>query len=244
MAVEDRHWWYVVRRRVMIGLLRKHVPEGASRLLDIGCGCGGNTAAFAALPEVRAVVGADVNPECRAAAAARGLDVRGARGEDLPFADGEFDVVVALDVLEHIDDDAVALREFLRVLADGGTLLLSVPAIPWLRGPHDDLMGHHRRYTRRSLGALLGASRAEVRVCRYFGAILMPAAVPLRLASRMAGSHTGEDRLPPRALNAALRWVFGIEGGAVVAGLPMPPGLSLVAVVRKPPGPAVAGAAS
>ena len=117
----------------------------------------------------------------------------------LPFADGTFDVVAAFDVVEHCEDDALAVSELARVLAPGGRMLLSVPAYQWAWSDHDVRAGHHRRYTRRTINRAVEHTGLTVSRSTYaFGATF-----PLFLAERARrrlGSGPGEaagGRLPP-----------------------------------------------
>jgi SAM-dependent methyltransferase len=121
----------------------------------------------------------------------------------LPFLDGAFDVVSAFDVVEHCEDDGLALDELTRVLAPGGRLLLSVPAYQWAWSNHDVQAGHHRRYTRRRLDRLVeSAGLTIVRSTHAFGAVF-PIFVAERARRRLRGPATRSDsRLPavsPRA---------------------------------------------
>ena len=144
-------------------LLRGRRRAGA-RLLDAGCGTGGNLAAFGPGR------GVDPAPEAVAACRARGLDVVQARLEALPFDDGAFDLVLATDVLEHVDDDVAALRELRRVAAPGAVLLVTVPAHPRLWSAHDVALHHRRRYRRAELLARLRAAGWDPVVVTWWNA--------------------------------------------------------------------------
>jgi len=149
---EDRYWWFVARRHLITTLLETYYPRnGQLRILDIGCGTG------AMLDELRPfgdVVGADFSPEALQFCVTRGapasaLPLKLARADvrRLPFADNSFDVVTAMDIIEHIDDDKAASGEIFRVLKPGGRLLVTVPAFSSLWSEHDEALHHFRRYT-------------------------------------------------------------------------------------------------
>jgi SAM-dependent methyltransferase len=135
--------------------------------------------------------------------------------EALPFADGAFDVVAAFDVVEHCEDDALAVSELARVLAPGGRMLLSVPAYQWAWSDHDVRAGHHRRYTRRRLERVVaGAGLSIARSTYAFGAVF-PLFVAERARRRMQGGAAkhSASRLPavsPRA-DKVLMGLSGVD---------------------------------
>ena len=232
---EERHWWYRGRRRVLAAVLDRLAPPAGARILDAGCGSGRNMVDLAARG---AVVGLEPAPPSRAAARARGLGevVEGSLDEPLPFAASAFDLAVALDVLEHLRDDAAALRELARVVAPGGHLVVTVPQYRWLWGEHDVVSHHHRRYTR----ALLLARAADagwhaVRVTS-FNSALLPAIAAARLVQRWRHAAQPSDdlaRTPGGAVDAALERVLAAEAAWIRRGHDLPAGVSLLAVLRR-----------
>jgi SAM-dependent methyltransferase len=155
-------------------------------------------------------------------------------GARLPFADGAFDLVTALDVIEHIDDDVAALGELRRVLRPGGRLLVAVPAFTFLWGRQDEVSHHRRRYTRATLArALAQAGFAVVRES-YFNTLLFPPIAAVRLGRRLLrrpGRRQSDFELGPARLNGLLGAVFGAEA-ALVARTDLPFGVSLLALAR------------
>ena len=144
---EDRYWWFVARRHLITSLLGSHYERtGRLRILDIGCGTG---AMLDDLKPFGEVIGADFSPEALQFCVTRGASAGLARADvrRLPFADESFDVVTAMDIIEHIDDDKAASSEIFRVLKPGGRLLVTVPAFPSLWSEHDEALHHFRRYT-------------------------------------------------------------------------------------------------
>jgi SAM-dependent methyltransferase len=228
---EEWYWWHRGRERIVHQLLRRCAPPGA-RILDVGCGTGATTASLRRLGSVAAL---DVGAEAVRRARARGLAVARSSLAALPVRSGGFDVVVALDVLEHLDDDLAAAREIRRALAPGGLLLATVPAYPLLWSDHDVALGHRRRYVRGQLEALLAAADLRVERCSYVMASILPAAVLVRLlrrALRRGPPQSGYVRVPA-GLNALLTGLLGLEGRWLrFANLPF--GLSLVALARRP----------
>jgi SAM-dependent methyltransferase len=234
LEVDDRHWWHVARRDIIVAAAQRAVPVAPASILDVGCGTGGNLAALRdALGATRAV-GLDRDATCVDAAHRRGLEAVMGEGASLPFADDEFQLVSALDVLEHVADEVGAAAEIGRVLEPGGTALVTVPAYAWLWSPYDDMNAHKRRYTRQRLVAVLEAAGLHVEYATYFNTLLFPLAAAGRLAERAASRDAGAGNLPPPAVNSSLRAIFRAETAAVARGGSLPYGLSVLVVARRP----------
>jgi SAM-dependent methyltransferase len=179
----------------------------------------------------------DVNPEAVAAARARGHEVVQAAIGELPFGDESFDLIVCLDVLEHVADDSAALRELTRVTRPGGAMLLSVPAWPLLWSSHDEAAAHRRRYRRRDLTALASGAGWHLERDGYFNCLLLPIAALLRLADRARASRRARGshlRLTPTWLDGPLELPLRAEAGLLRRGVRLPAGLSLIGVLRRP----------
>ena len=231
--VEDRHWWYQGRRRVLERTIQRLALPAGARILDAGCGSGRN---MVDLARHGTVTGIELSPP--SVALARERD-RGAVIEgsvlDMPFDDDAFDLTVSLDVIEHLQDDVAALRELRRVTKPGGVLLVTVPAYQWLWSGHDEINHHHRRYNRRTL--LAAAESAGWREQRYahFNSLLLPIAIALRALERFKPATTKSSLdlwVPPAPLNWALRQPLNLEAAAIGRGGSIPAGLSLLAVYR------------
>ena len=180
-------------------------------------------------------------------ARARGVGrvVQGSLDAPLAFESDAFDLVVCLDVLEHIADDLAALRELRRVSAADGRLLVTVPAHRWLWGAHDDLAGHQRRYTRASLLSVAadGGWRPQ-RVTGFNAALLGPIAVARagRPRDRRAPARALGPRAHPPSLDRVLGTVLGAEARIIGSGRSLPFGVSIVARLRPRVDAAAAGA--
>jgi SAM-dependent methyltransferase len=237
---EDRHWWYAGMRQSALALLEQALAgRGPVRLLDAGCGTGGTTAA---LRRFGTVVGVDLAEEALAFAARRGLGGALVRAsvERLPFADRSFDAVTSFEVVYHLGvaDDERALAECRRVLKPDGVLLLRVPAHDWLRGEHDRLVHTRHRYGRAEVAAKLQAAGFRVDHLSWANALLFPAAATKRLLEQIQphtnGVADGEPDLwlPPAPLNTGLRLAVGAEALALPRRIPLPFGLSLIALAH------------
>jgi SAM-dependent methyltransferase len=235
--LEKWHWWFRGRRRILESILRHELTAHASRsVLSIGCGPAEGLDWLVALagPEGK-VVGLDVDP-IHALAVPQGIGFVIGSLEQAAFADQTFDVVLALDVLEHLDNDAAGLREAVRLVKPGGLLLVTVPALPSLWGGHDVVSEHRRRYTKASLKRLF----EEVGLCNYqvnyFNTILFPAAALLRWSRRALGlanrPQSDFENQRPNMMNEVLTWVFSLES-YLINHVPAPVGLSLIAKYRR-----------
>lgn len=230
--LEENHWWYRARREIILAQLRRQFadrPAKDLRILDIGCGAG---TILRRLKELGTAVGLDANEAAARTARERaGCQVYvGYLPDGLPEGLDPFHAVGLFDVIEHLDDDVACLRAAREVVADDGVLVVTVPALPWLFGIHDEYNEHRRRYTAGSLRrALREAGFGRVRVS-YFNFLLSPMLVPAILWRNMRRSgHNFEVRT---ALDPLLEHVFGLEKH-VVSRLPLPFGLSLIAVAHK-----------
>ncbi len=241
-ALEDAHWRYRAIRNVLLAVLRREAQRGAPlrRILDAGCGTGGT---LRALAELAPAVGVDVHPRALVLARRRcaGPLVRGDVAR-LPFADGSFDAVVSVDVLYHrrVEDDTRALAELARVCRPGGTLVLWLPAYAWLRSSHDAIVHTARRYSREQVRELTRRTGLGIEHLSYVHAPVLLAAIVQRGLERLRGSPSRSSLRPaPRLVNELLEWALILEG-QLARRVPLPFGLSLLAVLRRSAGPSAA----
>jgi SAM-dependent methyltransferase len=231
LAVEESHWWYHGRRRIVIDLVARLPLPPQAHILDAGCGSGRN---LVELARFGTAVGLEPSARGAEVARARGVgEVVEAGIDSMPFDDASFDLITLLDVLEHIEDDRGALLGLRRVARPGGVLLITVPAYPQLWSSHDELNLHYRRYTRRAL--LDRAEEAGWRPLRttHFNALLLPVAAAWRFAERLRPNQepsSSELVRTPAALNWLLEQPLRAEAGLLRSGRRIPAGLSLVGV--------------
>lgn len=232
--LEDGHWWFLGKRRLLRVLLGDRPPRG--RLLDLGCGLGGVLRDFER--EARCF-GADASPyalrrsQQRTSCALARADV-----SSPPFRAGVFDTVVALDVIEHLADDVAFLRGARELLAPGARLVVAVPAFPLLWSQHDVTFQHHRRYTASSLRDAVVAAGLHPERITYLHAAIFPVALVWRVASRLLGlgrfaPKTDFWPLPPR-LNRAIAAIYRIEAGWL-RRRDLPFGVSVACIARRDP---------
>ncbi len=228
-ALDQRHWWYVARRKVLTDLIRRRVkPPANARLLEIGCGTGHN---LEMLGEFGTVDALEVDESARSLAEERlGKAVFSAPVPELAgIPERQYDVVAAFDVVEHIPDDKAAIDGIARLLKPGGKLVVTVPAHQWMWSAHDVVNHHQRRYSKAGLKRLIEGSPLKLESIGYFNSLLFPIAIAERLASKLRGKEDADLSLPPAPLNQALERVFAAER-ALIGRVPLPPGLSLFAV--------------
>ena len=184
-AVEDDHWWYRNTRALAADLLGPWLHR-TERVLDAGCGPGGNGAWLA---DHGAVVGVDLSSDALAFVRARRPSTTPVQAsiDALPFADRAYDAVVGLTVLYTVPDDARAVRELARVTKPGGAVLLVEPAFEALGRAHDATVHGRRRYRRGGLAALATAAGLTVQRCTYAYSFLAPPAATLGAVDRVRG---------------------------------------------------------
>ncbi len=237
LEVDEHHWWYRGRRRVIAAELDRLTLPADALVLDAGCGSGRTMEDLVGYGQV---YGVEVDPDATEIARARGVgEVRDGRLEELPFEDATFDLITCLDVLEHVPDDRVALEELRRVCKPGGWLLATVPAYPTLWSLHDRINHHYRRYERRTLReAAVDAGWIVRRVTFFFGFLLAPAAL-VRLAQRRRAEDGYKPNLTigPEWLNTILEQPLRIEASWLARGRTLPAGLSLLALLQNPGAP-------
>ena len=230
---EDHHWWFVGRRAVISALLERIPKPQAGTVLEAGCGTGGNLY----LLSQRGLVSAfEPHDEARDLARAKYPDQAIHDGElpfGIPFEPRSFDLVLALDVLEHVEDDDNALRSLVSMARPGGRILITVPAIQSLWGSHDRRLHHVRRYDEARLRRICASSGGSIEYVTYFNTLLAPIAIAYRLGERFSGRNLGnQERTPPGPINRVLARIFSVERH-VVRRTRIPFGLSLGVILVK-----------
>lgn len=232
--VEGTHWWFAGRRRIIAAFVEeicRALDKQRPRILDVGCGTGANLELLAQYGDAEGVdISSDALNFCRA----RGLErVRQGAAEVLPYEDESFDLVTALDVVEHLDDDVAGLREMRRVLKPGGRALLFVPAFMFLWGVQDDVSNHRRRYTLKDLKRTVRAAGFEVERATYANITFFAPILAGRLLMRATGLRpASENNINVSALNGLLGRIFGAES-ALLNRLNLPFGVSALCVARR-----------
>ena len=227
-AAEDGMWWY----RALHARLMDAVASVDGAVLDAGCGTGGLLAAMGPVrPQLR-LFGVEWAAEAATRAARKSARaVARGRVNGLPFADASFQAVISADVLCHAAvDPAVALREFRRVLAPGGLLVLNMPAYAWLASAHDEMVHNARRTNRRELRSWLKRAGFEVLSVSHWNALLLPLMIVSRKLPLQGRGRTSDVAAFPPWLDAMFHAATVLE-----RRLPsFPFGGSVLAVARRP----------
>lgn len=229
----ETYWWFVGRIAILNGILRRF-GRRYRKALDVGCGSGQNMRLLSRYSEC--VVGLDRSPVALKLAAQEKLPIMRADAQAIPLPDGSVDLLSALDVIEHLEDDLAALREFRRVLKPDGLLLLAVPAYRFLWSEHDEALMHRRRYVASDLHARL--NRCGFRLIKRSYAVFF-AFFPI-VAYRLFRGLFPKDPVAPRAtyvglpgpLNRLLIMLLQFEAWTLGA-INLPWGTSIVVLAQK-----------
>jgi 2-polyprenyl-3-methyl-5-hydroxy-6-metoxy-1,4-benzoquinol methylase len=230
---ETAHWWYRVRRNIVKKILAaraKDVGGACLRILDVGCGTG---QLMKEMHQFGPVYGVDISQRAVAYCKARGLAPLIATADRLPYGDETFDTIVALDVLEHLQDDRAGAKELARVLSANGTAVIAVPAFMFLWGITDEVSHHYRRYTRKEIVALVEEAGLRVRHATYFNTLLFPAIAAVRLAVRFLRIPVeSEGRIRSKIINEALYGIFSFES-RLLTHIRFPFGVSVLVIASR-----------
>lgn len=233
--VEDSHWWFVGRRAILESFLQEIVqkfrnPQSAIRILDVGCGTGANLEMLANFGEAE---GVDVSDDALEFCRAKGLKTHKGLAEKLPFADESFDLVTALDVVEHLDDDVSGLKEMHRVLKKDGKTLIFVPAFMWLWGVQDDISNHRIRYTKKQIVERLEKAGFEIERATYANWTFFAPILAGRTLMKITGiKPESENNVNVSALNGFFGKLFSAER-FWLKNFNFPFGVSIVIVAKK-----------
>jgi SAM-dependent methyltransferase len=244
VAFEDAHWWYVGRRRIMSELVHQLLPPSRDLLVvDIGCGGGAN---LGALQDSYACVGFDTAPAALTAARERYPSITFKLGSSVPeMADelGRADLILMMDVIEHIEDDRGFAQAMVAASKPGCYFYLAVPADPRLWSNHDDAVGHQRRYVTETFRDLWRDLPVEEVMVDHYNRALYPVVRAARALNRLRDRSSGMDgtdfKMPPALINSLLAGILGREStrlarrlhGARPDGFDF--GVSMVAVLRR-----------
>jgi SAM-dependent methyltransferase len=231
-AAEQTYFWFVAKQRTIRRILSRFIEQNSPAILDLGCGTGTNLDSLGRFGEA---YGIDESDLALGFCQRRGLGLLAqGRAERLPFCENCFDLVCALDLLEHLADDDAALGQAFRVLKPGGILLVTVPAYPSLFGAHDHALGHKRRYKKADLGFKVKRSGFSLIKTSHYMSLLFPATLLIKLYQKRFGSRTETIRYHVHPLlNRFFLFLCELEARLLVY-LDMPVGTSILLIARKP----------
>jgi SAM-dependent methyltransferase len=229
---ESRHWWFVGRRVLLSSIIHRLTLPPNARILEIGSGTGGNLEMLSAFGRVSAL---EMDATARSIANKKTFDRFDIRGgfcpTDIPFSDEKFDLICLFDVLEHIEEDFSTLVALRTLIADGGNILVTVPAYQWLWSRHDEFLHHKRRYSAQELRRKITTAGLRIDKISYFNTLLFPLAVVARFKDRLLRTASASgSAIPADPLNSLLYKIFSAERH-LLGKASLPFGVSLLAVL-------------
>lgn len=230
---ERNHWWFKARSEILQSYVSKHIGQGKKlKILNAGIATGATTTMLQTIGEVTSL---EYEQECIDYIKDK-VDFEVIQGSilELPFAENEFDLVCAFDVIEHVEDDKLAVKEMARVCKPGGSIMVTVPAFMSLWSEHDEINHHYRRYTRTELlNTFKTTSTGSVKFSSYFNTILF---APIFLARKISNLfvrkekellHSDFEKFNSGMLNNVLYQIMKFEKLFHSARIKFPVGVSL-----------------
>lgn len=231
--IQKQHWWFVTKKDIVLDTIDRHIKlQEDCKVLDIGCGSG---LMLNALDQLAETSGMDMSDEAIQFSQEifRGPIKQGWLPDNVPFPNESFDLITALDVVEHIDDDIGSLKAIRHLLKPSGKAIITVPAFMFLWSSFDDMNEHKRRYTLPELRQKLNNAGFQIEKISYFNFLLFPLVYLVRKLNNIIGRDGASDvDMPSKAMNYALKNIFGLEKFLLrVCNLPF--GVSILAIVKK-----------
>ena len=227
------YWWSVIQRKEVTYALRRFSDSGSKgKILDVGCGAG---VLLSVLSQDARVYGTDLSIKACEFSKRKGINVLQADAHCLPLKDNSFNVVFALDLIEHIEDELTVLKQIYRVCSEGGICIFTVPAWNCLWGARDEWLGHKRRYIIPTLRQMAEKAGFKIIRCNYFIASLFPILFFANKIKRLLRCNTIKSDVArvPRLLNTFLIYFLTAEG-RLLSHFYTPIGTSIVCIARKP----------
>ncbi|MGB3655481.1 MAG: class I SAM-dependent methyltransferase [Rivularia sp. (in: cyanobacteria)] len=235
-SVEDKHWWFVARRQIIEKVIQRlNLPQNA-QILEAGCGTGGNLQMLSRHGQVSAMELEEV--ACQLANQRQVTQVkRGSLPDNIPFS-LQYDLILILDVIEHLDDDLSALKALYYKLKPGGYLLITVPAYRFLWSEHDDINHHKRRYRLKGLKQVVKKAGYELNYSSYFNTFLFPVVAIVRVLAKLLPKQNNNQIssdlvVPSKPVNHILKLLFASER-YLIDKFTLPFGVSVLLLARKP----------
>lgn len=230
--VEGFHWWFSVRRTLLKSILSSFPPPSDSIALDIGCGVGSNLQVLRAMR--LQVIGLDRSLYALCLAKKKSaLPLINGDLNALPIRPNSVGLIIAMDILEHLETDANGIRELYRALKEGGILIVTVPAFQFLWGIQDFVTGHKRRYSRKEITSKLGCEKFEVSRSFYFNFFLFfPILFARRMFHLLGLKIRSENEINFPLINFFLKAIFSLEP-PVLKFISFPFGVSILCIARK-----------
>lgn len=231
--IQKQHWWFVTKKDIVLDTIDRHIKlQQDSKVLDIGCGSG---LMLKALDSLANTSGMDMSNEAIQFSQEifKGPIKQGSLPDNVPFPNESFDLITALDVVEHIDNDVESLKAIRYLLRPSGKAIITVPAYMFLWSSFDDMNEHKRRYTLQELRNKLNSAGFQIEKISYFNSLLFPIVYLVRKLNNLIGRDGASDvDMPSKAMNYILKQIFGLEK-RLLRSYDLPFGVSILAVVKK-----------
>lgn len=231
--IQKKHWWFVTRKNIVLDVIERHLmKDKPKKVLDIGCGSG---LMLNSLKNIGQTFGMDMSDEAInfSKEIFDGRVEKGALPNQLPYQENFFDLITALDVIEHIDNDTDSISAIRSLLVPGGRCVFTVPAYMFLWSAHDEMNQHKRRYTLPELNEKLIQAGFIVEKISYYNTFLFPVIFMVRMLNNVLKRDGASDTdMPGEVMNGVLKKIFGIEK-YLLRHFNLPFGVSVLAVVRK-----------
>jgi len=231
---EHFYWWHVGRRDILNSFLKRFLKNRENQILEIGCGTGGN---LEILSKWGKVTGLDISERALGLCRKRGFNnLLLGKGEQMNFPDKSFDLVVALDVLEHIKDDKRVLEESWRVLKEGGYSLATVPAYQFLWSEHDEALEHYRRYSLLDFSNKLRQAGFNIVKMSYLVSFVFPAVLGYRILRKILFPKSKKNIayvFLPKPINFFFTILLKLES-FLLKYFNLPFGTSIICIAQKP----------
>ena len=230
-TLEREHWWFLVRKKIILQFLHKYCSAGSLKVLNIGAAGGSSSQWLSVFGKVDSV---ENEPAFLQHLKALQINVVNASVTALPFADESFNLVCAFDVLEHVHEDQQSFAEIARVCKPGGVICITVPASPALWSNHDVVNGHVRRYTKQKFLALGKRSESiQIKKFSFFNTLLFfPIAIARKFQKSKMAKSDFERFQTSQSSNKLLRKIFSWEL-PLLRFLSLPFGVSMIGIWKK-----------
>ncbi len=234
--LESSYWWFQGRKKIILELLKKYALSKSvnSPILDSGCGTG---LILQELNNYGFTIGLDFSPKALAYCKERGLNnlLKGDVSQ-LPIKSNQCEIVVSLDLLEHIEKDEIVLKEYHRILKKDGIICLAVPAHPFLWSSHDDALHHYRRYTKKGFKEILVKNHFDIIRYSYAISFTFVPIVIYRFLTKIFKKKKAKSNthiiILPKFINNFLIFLLKIEA-FLLRYINLPMGVSLICIAKK-----------
>lgn len=231
--IQQKHWWFVTKKKIVLDFIKRYSSANHNcKILDIGCGSG---LMLSSLEKIGQTYGMDMSNEAISFSKEifSGRVEKGSLPDIIPYDKNFFNIITALDVIEHVDQDVESLKAIQSHLVDGGIAIITVPAYMFLWSAFDDMNEHKRRYTLSELEGKLLEAGFVIKKITYYNTLLFPIVYVVRMLNNILKRNGASDiDMPSNSINCILKIIFGIEK-YLLRFISLPFGVSVLAVVEK-----------